>query len=99
MLFTAFYADEIVLYFNEISGIVIFICNGMGILSIDLNHISLDNTDYGEDHPDTSIYVRLLAQHIKFEKHKALKKVLNEELMPIARHPKNWWNFCISEDK
>ena len=43
-LFTDLYADENVLYFNEISGNVVFICNGMSILNVDLNNINLDNT-------------------------------------------------------
>ena len=58
---------------------------------------NLDN-NFDEDDPDT-IILRLLAWHIKFEKCKALKKKVSEELMPIAWHPKRWWNFCISEDK
>ena len=37
--FTAFYADENILYFKENSGNVLFNCNGMGILNIDLNNI------------------------------------------------------------
>ena len=40
---------------------------------------------------------RLLAWHIKFGKIKTLKKMISEELMPIAQHPKRWWNFCMSE--
>ena len=58
---------------------------------------NLDN-NFDEDDPDT-IILRLLAWHIKFEKCKALKKKVSEELMPIAWHPKRWWNFCISEDE
>ena len=38
-----------------------------------------------------------MAWHIKFEKRKALKKNINEELIPTAWHPKRWWNFCMSE--
>ena len=45
----------------------------MGILSIDLNNISIDN-NFDEDDPGTIILVTLLAWHIKFEKCKALKK-------------------------
>ena len=56
---------------------VIFSCNEMGILNIDLNNINLDNS-FDEDD------LKLLAWHIKFEKCKAFKKKLNEELMPIA---------------
>ena len=52
----------------------------MGILNIYLNNINLDDTSYDEDDPDTIIYVRLLAWHIKSGKHKALKK----ELISVA---------------
>ena len=45
------------------------------------------------------IFTRLLVWHIKFKKCKPLKKKLSEELMPVAWHPKRWWNFCISKDK
>ena len=45
----------------------------MGILNIDLNNINLDN-NFDEDYLDTIILIRLLAWHIKFEKHKAIKK-------------------------
>ena len=72
-LFTALYADENILYFNEDSNNVVFNCNEMGILNIDLNNINLDN-NFDEDDPDTIILIRLFAWHIKFEKRKALKK-------------------------
>ena len=74
ILFTAFYADENILYFNEHSGNVKITCNEMGILNMDINNINLDDTTYDEDDPDTIILVGLLAWHIKFEKHKALEK-------------------------
>ena len=93
------YADENILYFNEDSGNVVFSCNEMSILNIDINNINLDNS-FDEDDPDTIIIIiRLLAWHIKFEKTQALKKIISEELMPIAWHPKRWWNFCMSEDE
>ena len=70
----------------------------MGILSIDLYNINFDDTNYKEDDPETTIYVKLLAWHSKFEKRKALKKEINEKLMFVVFHPKipkRWWNFCI----
>ena len=97
-LFTALYAHENILYFNEDSSNAVFISNGMGILNINLNNINLDNTNYDEEDPDTIILIRLLAWHIKFER-KILKKELNEELLPIAWHPNRWWDFCVSEDE
>ena len=92
------YADEDVLYFNEDSGNVVFSCNEMGILNIDLNNINCDNNFY-EDQPDTIILIGLLAWHIKFKKRKELKKKISDELIPLAWHPKRWWNFCLSEDE
>ena len=72
-LFFDFFADNNKLYFNEDSANVVFNCNEMGILNIDLHNIDLDN-DVDEGDPDTIIFIRLLAWHIKFEKCKALKK-------------------------
>ena len=72
--FHCFVADENVLYSNEDSGNVVFNCNGMGILNIDLNNINLGDTKYDKDDPDTIIHVRLLTWHIKFENAKRLKK-------------------------
>ena len=71
----------------------------MGILTIDLNNINLGDTNYDEDDPDSIILIILLAWRIKVEKRKALKKKLNEQLMPVAWHPKRWWNFCVLEDE
>ena len=99
ILFTSLYADENILYFNEDSGNVIFICKGMDILNIVLNNINLDDTSYDEDDADTIIHVRLLVWHIKLEKGKELQKRMSEELMPIAWHSKRRWNFCMSEDE
>ena len=96
--FILLYTDKNILYLNEDSGNVVFSCNEMGILNIDIYNINLDNNS-DEDDPDTITLIRLLAGHINFEKHKALKKKVSEELMPIARHPKRWWNFCMSEDE
>ena len=66
-LYTALYADENILSLMEDSGNIIFSCNGIGTLNIDLNNINLDN-NFDEDDPDTIILVRLLAWRIKFEK-------------------------------
>ena len=65
--FTALYADENILYFNEDCGNAIFSCNEMGILNIDLNDINFDDTNYNEDDPETIIHIRLFAWPLKFE--------------------------------
>ena len=74
-LYTALYADENILYFNEDSGDAVFSCNEVAILSIDLNNINLD-TNYYEDGRETIIHIILLTCHIKFEKRKKLKNIL-----------------------
>ena len=76
-LATALYTDENILYINENSGNVVFSCNKMGILNIDLNNINLDN-NFDEDGPDTNILIRFLARNTKFEKPKEIKKKKNK---------------------
>ena len=34
-----------------------------------------------------------------YEKRKAQKANINEELMPIALHPSRWWDWCVPEDE
>ena len=72
--YTALYPDDNIFYFKEDSGNVIFSCNKMVILNIDLNDINLDDTNYNEDDGVTIIHIRLLAWYIKFEKRKTLRK-------------------------
>ena len=44
--------------------------------------------------------IRVLAWHIKYEKHKQKElKNISEELITIVWHLKRWWNFCISQDE
>ena len=64
-LFTALYADENILYFNEVSGDAVFNYNEMGIINIDLNNISLDN-NFDEEDPNTIILIRFLAWITKY---------------------------------
>ena len=71
--FTALWADENILYFNEDSGNVVFSCNENDVLNIDLNNINLYN-NFDEDKPNTIILIKLLVLHIKFENVKHLTK-------------------------
>ena len=61
-LLTALYAAENMLCFNEDSGDIVFSCNDLGILNIDLNNTNLDN-NFDEDNPNNIILFRLLALH------------------------------------
>ena len=93
-LYTALYADENILYFNEDSGDAVFSCNEMSHLNIDLNNINL-NKNFDPDKADTIILIRLLTCHIKFEIRKKLLKSVSEDLKPIAWHLKIWRNFSM----
>ena len=57
-LFTALYADENILYFNEDSGNAVFNSNELGIVNIDLNKISLDG-NFDEYDPEAIVCGRL----------------------------------------
>ena len=59
----------------------------MDILNIDLNNIDLDNTN-DKDDPDTIIFW-LGILNLKNENH-----LIKSYLIPIAWHPKRWWNFA-----
>ena len=85
------YANDGLLFFPEDSGDVTFCCNEIGILSVNLNNISLDN-NFDEDDPDTIILGLVNLRNAKHLK-------ISEELMPIAWHPRRWWNVCNSEDE
>ena len=69
----------------------------MGALGVDLYKINLDdNNIFYEDDPDTTIVV---AWRNKFGKSRALIKNIGEELIPVAWHPRRWWDWCLPEEK
>ena len=74
ILFTALYADENILQFNEDSNNVVFICNELDILNINLDSINLNNTNYDEDDSDTIIFVRFQVGILNLKNIKHIKK-------------------------
>ena len=48
---------------------------------------------------DQAVDDSLEALILNLKNTKALKNELNEELMPIAWHPKRWWNVYMLEDE
>ena len=63
--YNALYPDDNFIYFNGNCDDVVFCCNEMSIISIDLNNIHLDNNS-DENDPDTIILIRFLRRYIKF---------------------------------
>ena len=60
--------------FDGDSGNVKFLTEEVGILSVNLHNISLDDANLDEDDFETIIRVRLLAWHKKLKQLKTLKK-------------------------
>ena len=62
-------------------------------------NINLDDDNFDVDDPETTIHVRLMTWCNRYKQLKACKKEKSKELMPIAQHPKRWWEWCMSEDE
>ena len=73
-LLTAVHANDNMLYFVKVSRDSILSCNEMGILSIGLNIINLDDINYDADDLEIIIHVKLLTWNFKFEERKTRRK-------------------------
>ena len=89
-LYTVLYADDGLLFLMKILIISQFVVMKWVFLEQILGNINIDDTNDKEDNPDILILIRLLVWYSKFEKCKALKIELNEELMPVVWYPKKW---------
>ena len=56
----------------------------MGIFSVDLNNINLDDANSDNDDPKIIIHARLLAWHNELKECKAFKIEISKELRPGA---------------
>ena len=41
----------------------------------------------------------LIEWYDSYEKHKAQKAEIKEDLIPVAWHPSRWWDWCVTEDE
>ena len=64
----------------------------MGILSVDFNNINLYDDHYDKEDPETIIHVTFMACHNRLKQCKAPKKDISKKLMPVAWHPRRWWD-------
>ena len=90
------YGGGAIFYFNKDSNYVIFSCNKIGIISIDLNYINLDGTKYEEGDPETIVHIRLFTgPGLKYSK---IFKKLNKKWVLVMRHPLSFCNWCLRQD-
>ena len=82
-LLTALFADDDILFFNEDSVNVTFSSDKMGILSIDLNNINLDDDKFDDDDPEAIVQVRLMSWYNKRKHCKTSKNDISKVLMPL----------------
>ena len=59
----------------------------MGILSVDLNNINLDDVKYDDDDPEAIIHVRLVSLHNKCKQRKSFENDRSKVLVPVPWHP------------
>ena len=72
---------------------VTFVSDDMGIKTISLNVINLDDNNFNEDGREIVIHVKLIAWCIKYRQRKASKKDLSKELMFLSWYATMWWNW------
>ena len=53
-----------------------------------------DHNDYCNDDDDD----KLIEWYDGYQKSRAQKARIKEDLMPTAWHPSRWWDWCVSED-
>ena len=56
----------------------------------DLNTINLDDVNFDEGDLGIIVYVRLMICHNRFKQHKAFKKDITKELIPVTWYPTRW---------
>ena len=59
----------------------------MGILSVALNNINLDDVKYDGDDPKAIIHVRLLPLYNKCKQRKSFENDRSKVLVPVLWHP------------
>ena len=55
-----------------------------------------DDDDDDDDYDDDD---EIIEWYNGYQKRKARKAKIKEELMPIAWYPSRWWDWCISEEE
>ena len=93
------FANDYKLFFDEDSGIVLFSSDEMGILSVDLNSINLDEVNFDVDNLETITHVRLMTRSNRYKQRKSFRKDISKKLMPKAFHPTRWCDWCMPKDE
>ena len=66
------------------SDIVTFFSNDIGLNSVIMNNINLDDDDFGDCDPETINHGRLMAWYNRYKQHKKCKKKIDKKIMSAA---------------
>ena len=82
--YNTFFANDYLPFFDEGFGNVTIFGRKVGINSLDLNNINLDDASFDEDNPKTIIDIKPMAWPNRPKQRKACKKNISRELMPVT---------------
>ena len=71
---SAVLSDDYIVFGNLVSDFVKFFVSDIGLSSVSLFNINLNNENFDYYDPETINHFRLMGQYNKFKQHKALKK-------------------------
>lgn len=66
----------------------------MSVISVNLDHINLDDINFYDDDSKTIINGRLLPCYYRYKQQKAFKKEISKEVMFVVWYPARWWDWC-----
>ena len=78
-----FFNDYVVFLKAEFDNVTVF-SDDMGLLNVDLNNVSLDDTNFDNHDSETTIHVKFMAWCIWYKKCKTCKKEISKELIPAV---------------
>ena len=94
-LYDALFTDDDILFFDKDSGNVTFSNDEVGILSVNLNNINIDDANVYKYDPETIIHARLVVWYKRIKQHKAFQK----DIMLVAWYPTRSLDWCMPQDE
>ena len=86
------FSNDDIVFVNKDSDNVIFSSDDMGLNTIYLDNINLDDDKYDDDDSANIIRVSLKTWCNRHKQRKACKKEIRKELMSVAWHPIRLWD-------
>ena len=95
---SAVFPDDYIVFSDLDPGFVTLFSEDIGLNSITIDNINLDDDHFDFCDPKTINHVTLMGKYNKHKQPKASKKI-DEELLPVAWHPERVWDWCMSVDE